>query len=92
MRNEEYKDIRRLICNACNNQFSDEPCEPTECIILDCLESIIEVKSVCVPMEMRKAVKSAVEHYENAVKCEYVRDPVAWALYHAWKDVERGKM
>lgn len=92
MKKEEWRDIRSLICNACNNQFPEEPCEPEECEILCALKLALDTRYVPVPKKMQKAVRCASNHYEEAIKGDYVRDPVAWALYHAWRDVERNKV
>ena len=36
---EREKDIKR-ICEACNKQFPEEPCEPSDCTIMQMLRSI----------------------------------------------------
>lgn len=36
-------------------------------------------------MKIETAIKNLEEKYETARKLEYVRDPVAWALYQVWK-------
>lgn len=44
-------------------------------------------------MELDKAVCLLTEEYEKAKKLEYVRNPLAWALYRVWKkaDTERAE-
>ena len=39
-------------------------------------------------MRIEAAEKKLREEYERAKKMEYVRDPVAWALYQVWKKAE----
>ena len=36
-------------------------------------------------MRIETAIEKLKEKYEKAQKIEYVRDPVAWALFHVWK-------
>ena len=36
-------------------------------------------------MKIETAIRKLMGKYENARKLEYVRDPVAWALYQVWK-------
>ena len=38
----EVADIPCKICEACNTQFSSEPCEPAECLILKILGGMDE--------------------------------------------------
>lgn len=38
-----------------------------------------------VPSELRKAVQRLNVEYENAKRLEFVRDPLAYALYRVWK-------
>lgn len=40
-------------------------------------------------MEIEKAIVVLKEKYEEAMEKEYIRDPVAWALYQTWKEAER---
>lgn len=37
--------------------------------------------------ELRKAVKLLEKNYERGLNSEFVRDPLAWALYQTWSDV-----
>lgn len=39
-------------------------------------------------MRIETAEKMLKEEYERAKKLEYVRDPVAWALYQVWKKAD----
>jgi hypothetical protein len=33
--------LKRKVCEACNKMFSDEPCEPSECLILHSIDESI---------------------------------------------------
>lgn len=39
-------------------------------------------------MRIETAEKKLREEYERAKKLEYVRNPVAWALYQVWKKAD----
>lgn len=41
-------------------------------------------------MKIDTAIKLLQEEYERAKKLEFVRDPVAYALYQVWKKADRG--
>lgn len=36
-------------------------------------------------MNIDKAIKLLQEYYEKGQTLQYVRDPLAWALYQVWK-------
>ena len=40
--------------------------------------------------ELRKAVKELHKQYERAINSPAVRNPLAWALYHTWKQMDGG--
>ena len=40
MKSEELK---HKLCQQCNKQFSDEPCEPSECGLLAVIENAVEI-------------------------------------------------
>ena len=42
-------------------------------------------------MKFETAIKLLKEHYERAKKLEYVHNPVAFALYQTWKEVDSMK-
>ena len=50
--------------------------------------SIPAADVVEVAPELRKAVALLHEEYEKAKQLEFVRDPLAYALYQAWKTVD----
>lgn len=39
------KTITNDVCDACNKQFSDEPCEPAECLILQAISDVPAVEA-----------------------------------------------
>ena len=39
-------------------------------------------------MTIEKAIKELRERYLYALEQEWIGDPVAWALYHVWKEAE----
>lgn len=40
--------------------------------------------------DIDKAIKVLRENYERAMKIEYVRDKIAWALYKTWRYFDSG--
>lgn len=42
--------------------------------------------------ELEKAIEMLKAEYERALNLEYVKMPLAWALYHTWKNVEARKV
>lgn len=45
---------------------------------------------VPVRSELLKTVKLLEQNYERGLNSDYVRDPMAWALYQTWRAMERG--
>lgn len=35
-----------------------------------------------------RAIDRFIEIYSEALHLEYIRKPVAWALYHTWKELD----
>lgn len=55
---------------------------------------IDRLERVCFPAEDRawkKAMSILDKKYAEAKKMPFVRDPLAWALYHTWKELDDGK-
>lgn len=40
-------------------------------------------------MTLEKAVNLLIAEYEKALRLEFVRNPLAYALYHVWKMADR---
>ena len=57
-----------------------------------------DVAEVCFPAELhvgdrawKKAMSILDKKYAEAKKMPFVRDPLAWALYHTWREFDDGK-
>lgn len=57
-----------------------------------------DVAEVCFPTELyvgdrawKKAMSILGKKYAEAKKLPFIRDPLAWALYHTWKEFDDGK-
>lgn len=37
------EELKRRLCQRCNEQFPDEPCEPSECALLAVIENAVEI-------------------------------------------------
>lgn len=42
-------------------------------------------------MTLEKAIKLIEAEYERAMKLEYIKNPLAYALYQVWKMADREK-
>lgn len=56
------------------------------------------VAEVCLPAELhvgdrawKKAMSILDKKYAEAKKLPFIRDPLAWALYHTWREFDDGK-
>ena len=59
---------------------------------------INRLERVCFPAELhvgdrawKKAMSILDKKYAEAKKIPFVRDPLAWALYHTWREFDDGK-
>ena len=43
-------------------------------------------------MTLEQAIELLRKEYERAKNLEYVKKPLAWALYQVWKKADRAKM
>lgn len=57
-----------------------------------------DVAEVCFPAELhvgdrawKKAMSILDKKYAEAKKLPFIREPMAWALYHTWKELDDGK-
>lgn len=57
-----------------------------------------DVAEVCFPAELhvgdrawKKAMSILDKKYAEAKKMPFIRDPMAWALYHTWREFDDGK-
>ena len=37
------EELKKKLCQQCNNQFPEEPCEPSECSLLSVIENAAEI-------------------------------------------------
>ena len=51
------------------------------------LSELKRLRAEPVRTELRKAVDLLHKNYEKALDSSYVRNPIAWALYHTWREV-----
>lgn len=42
-------------------------------------------------MDLDKAIELLKSEYERAKKLEFVKNPLAYALYHTWKKVDNAR-
>ena len=43
-------------------------------------------------MSVEEAKKLIDEYYEDAKKKEYIKNPLAWAIYQTWRDVHEPRV
>lgn len=41
-------------------------------------------------IKLDKAINYLHEQYDKALKMDYIKNPLAWALYQTWKHVDKG--
>ena len=59
---------------------------------MNCCDISAAMPSLCdggSEMKIETAVKRLQEEYERAKNLEFVRDPVAYALYQVWKEADK---
>jgi len=39
-------------------------------------------------IEMQKAITVLWKKYDMALDCDFIKNPLAWALYQTWKEVD----
>lgn len=52
-----------------------------------CVDNLKVMKQIPVSAELEKAIRVLLEEFEKTRNNSYIHNPVAWALYHAWKRV-----
>ncbi|MBQ0037476.1 MAG: hypothetical protein KBS74_02265 [Clostridiales bacterium] len=60
------------------------------CIKVKDVDEAPTVDAVPVPTDLKETVLVFLRQYEQAKQNEYVRNPIAYALYHAWKEIDEG--
>ncbi|WP_295094682.1 hypothetical protein [Ruminococcus sp.] len=41
-------------------------------------------------IDIESAIKYLHEQYDKALKMDYIKNPLAWALYQTWRYVDKG--
>ena len=79
-------------CISCHMQDSEDDC------LLQAKrhwQTWDEMREGCpiveIPDELADAISLVIDNYKYAVKEQWVHDPVAWALYQAWKEVNENE-
>lgn len=52
-------------------------------------ESKVEITLSC-DIKLDNAIKYLHKQYDKALKMDYVKNPLAWALYQTWQYVDKG--
>ena len=39
-------------------------------------------------VEMQKAITKLWKNYDKALDCDFIQNPLAWALYQTWKEID----
>lgn len=80
-------------CNAENPRWT-----PQRVKTLLLRQPAANVAEVCFPAELhvgdrawKKAMSILDKKYAEAKKLPFIRDPLAWALYHTWREFDDGK-
>lgn len=61
-----------------------------EDLLMELVEKAKAADVAPVRPELRKAVKELHKQYERAIKNPVVRNKLAWALFHTWKQMDEG--
>lgn len=76
-----------IVCMGCGHEHG---CSVHGCAIIN--EAIAQLQiadnSEPVPKELKRAVQSIVKWFEKAQNLKFVRKPVEYALYHAWREMD----
>ena len=60
------------------------------CVLKPVIDAMPTVDAVEVPdKKLLKAIKLLIKQYEHSKNSEYVHNPVAHALFHTWKQVDK---
>lgn len=93
---------REAAVKAANEWVSEACMAPVMRVsrLLDKLQKVpaADVAEVCFPAELhvgdrawKKAMSILDKKYAEAKKLPFIRDPLAWALYHTWREFDDGK-
>ena len=65
------KDVMSFLCKRCNEMYSDEPCEPSDCLMLEELEKCPTVDAVPVVHGRWELYPSHMHRRCSVCKVEY---------------------
>lgn len=52
-------------------------------------EEVTEIAEIDLPKRLVRTITRLLDKYDEAIaQGELIRDPIAWALYHTWKEAE----
>ncbi len=70
------------MCALCNQDYSDEPCEPSDCVFV---RAINETPTLTPPNEWVSVEERLPEEKQRViVRCERVGTSVGWILWGNW--------
>ena len=84
----EREAFMKKFCERCDEEMPDTACEPTECFAMNVIKKFPSADVAQVRPELRKAVKELHKQYEMEINSPAVRNPLAWALYRTWKQMD----
>ena len=75
-------ELRQRMCALCNQDYSDEPCEPSDCVFV---RAINETPTLTPPNEWVRVEERLPEEKQRViVRCERVGTSVGWILWGNW--------
>ena len=88
----EYIEREALIKKIDEEFYKTDTCGEEQIGFLKCRRISREIPAADVASvrpELRKAVDLLHKNYEKALNSSYVRNPIAWDLYHTWKKMDK---
>lgn len=76
MRLIDADELKKRMCFKCSNEFSDEPCEPPDCFILEAVKSLPSIDAVPV-VRCRECIQGEEDDLEFADQY-YCRAGYGW--------------
>ena len=58
------EELKKKLCQRCNAQFPDEPCEPSECALLAAIENAVEI-----PDCKKCAFNEGIAYWHQCERC-----------------------
>ena len=88
------KQIEEMARAMCRSYKGNGVCNADESLCnLECLYGYCAERAYCVGYrkqntELEKVIQMLDTEYERAKNMEYVKKPLAWALYQVWKKID----